>query len=300
MGEIVCVQNWGFNGGCNIILELVQVSVINFLDMYLCGISIEVLLLCLFLLWGCYDYDEKRICVYQLLLYVLNCVGIVLLWCDNQFGCKGVCEGLDFQLLFDVIILGLCVDGCCMDEILLQDLVIQVWVRFGDWVVVLYQLGNYGLVYFECYLFVFCCFILICDICDIGCCLCEEIINSYDNVVLYIDYFLIKIIGMLQGMQDYDMVMIYLFDYGELLGEKGLFLYGVLYVIVLVEQIWVLMMMWFLFGFVSSCGLDLQCVCKCLVVYIDYDNLFLLVLGLMQVRILLYECDCDVFVNCES
>ncbi len=222
------------------------------------------------------------------------------MWRDNQSGCKGVCEGLDFQSLSDATTPGLCADGRCMDEILLQDLATQVRARPGDRVVVLHQLGNHGPAYFERYPAAFARFKPTCDTRDIGRCSREEITNSYDNAVLYTDHFLSKTIGTLQGMQDYDTAMIYLSDHGESLGEKGLFLHGVPYAIAPAEQTRVPMTMWFSPGFASSRGLDLQCVRKRSAAYTDHDNLFPSVLGLMQVKTSLYERDRDLFANCEG
>jgi len=274
--------------------------VINFPDMHSCGTSTEVSLPCLFSPWGRHDYDEKKIRAHQSLLHVLDRAGIAPLWRDNQSGCKGVCEGLDFQSLSDATTPGLCADGRCMDEILLQDLAAKVRAKPGDRVVVLHQLGNHGPAYFERYPAAFARFKPTCDTRDIGRCTREEITNSYDNAVLYTDHFLSKTIGTLQGLQDYDTAMIYLSDHGESLGEKGLFLHGVPYAIAPAEQTRVPMTMWFSPGFASSRGLDLQCVRKRSAAYTDHDNLFPSVLGLMQVKTALYERDRDLFAGCES
>jgi len=51
----------------------------------------------------------------------------------------------------------------------------------------------------------------------------EEIINSYDNTILYTDYFLDKLIGILN---DKNALLIYVSDHGEILGEDGLWLHA--------------------------------------------------------------------------
>jgi glucan phosphoethanolaminetransferase (alkaline phosphatase superfamily) len=50
-----------------------------------------------------------------------------------------------------------------------------------------------------------------------------EIINSYDNTVVYTDYFLDKLIQQLEGKKA---ILIYLSDHGETLGEDGLWLHA--------------------------------------------------------------------------
>lgn len=51
----------------------------------------------------------------------------------------------------------------------------------------------------------------------------EEMINSYDNTVLYTDYFISKIIDKLE---DKNAILIYLSDHGESLGENGIWLHA--------------------------------------------------------------------------
>ena len=48
----------------------------------------------------------------------------------------------------------------------------------------------------------------------------EEIINSYDNTILYLDYFLNNLIEKLKKSSK-KTILIYLSDHGEILGEDG-------------------------------------------------------------------------------
>jgi len=54
-------------------------------------------------------------------------------------------------------------------------------------------------------------------------CTPEEIINSYDNTVVYTDYFLDMLI---QQLEEKNAVLIYLSDHGETLGENGTWLHA--------------------------------------------------------------------------
>lgn len=51
----------------------------------------------------------------------------------------------------------------------------------------------------------------------------EEMINSYDNTILYTDYFIKRTIDLIR---DRNAVLIYLSDHGECLGEDGYFTHG--------------------------------------------------------------------------
>lgn len=301
LGETARAQNWGLNGGARQTTpQLAQKPVINFPDMHSCGTSTEVSVPCMFSPWGRGDYDEKKIRAHQSLLHVLDHAGIGVLWRDNQSGCKGVCEGLPLQSLADATTPGLCANGRCLDEILLQDLPQQARAKPGDRVIVLHQLGNHGPAYFERYPPWFRRFTPTCDTVDLGRCTREQIANSYDNALLYTDHVLAQAIGTLQGMEDYDTAMIYVSDHGESLGEKGLFLHGIPYAIAPEEQTHVPMTMWFSPSFARNRGLDLQCVRQRAGQYTDHDALFSSVLGLMQVRTALYAAQQDLFAACEG
>lgn len=299
VGETVRAQNWGLNGYARQTTpELAQTGVINFPDMHSCGTSTEVSLPCMFSPFGRHDYDEKKIRGHQSLLHVLEHAGIATLWRDNQSGCKGVCEGLEIQRLDDATTPGLCADGRCMDEILLQNLADQVRAKPGDRVVILHQLGNHGPSYFQRYPTQFRQFAPTCDTADLGKCSREDIVNSYDNAIRYTDHFLTRTIAALRGLDDYDTAMIYLSDHGESLGEKGLYLHGVPYAIAPEEQTRVPMVMWFSPGFAADRGLDMSCVRHRAAQRTDQDNLFPSVLGLMQVQTSVYDRSRDLFAPC--
>ena len=53
----------------------------------------------------------------------------------------------------------------------------------------------------------------------------EEMINSYDNTIVYLDHFLNDIISFLEGKKD-NTILIYLSDHGEILGEDGKWLHA--------------------------------------------------------------------------
>lgn len=54
-----------------------------------------------------------------------------------------------------------------------------------------------------------------------------ELINSYDNTILYTDYILDQVIGQLKELPEWRSCMMYISDHGESLGEGGLYMHGV-------------------------------------------------------------------------
>ena len=299
VGETVRAANWGLDGYARQTTpELARIGVVNFPDMRSCGTATEVSLPCMFSPWGRRDYDQARIRAHQSLLHVLEHAGIATLWRDNQSGCKGVCEGLEIDRLDDAADPALCANGRCMDEILLERLAERARARPGDRVLVLHPLGNHGPSYFQRYPPAFRRYQPTCDTPDLGGCSRQQIVNSYDNAVLYTDHFLARTIQALGRMDDYDTAMIYLSDHGESLGEKGLYLHGMPWAIAPEQQVRVPMAMWFSAGFSAARKLDLACLRERARRPADHDNLFASVLGLMQVRTSLYERDLDLFAAC--
>lgn len=302
VGETVRAQNWGLNGyERQTTPELAQIpELINFPEVTSCGTSTEVSLPCMFSPYGRRDYNAKKIRTHQSLLDVLDHAGIATLWRDNQSGCKGVCDGLPVERLDDERDPGLCNGKRCLDEILIKGLQAQLSPATGDRVVVLHQLGNHGPNYFERYPSQFKRFTPTCESPDLGQCQVQQIVNAYDNALLYTDHVLAQAIGFLRKQTEYDTALIYVSDHGESLGEKGLFLHGMPYSIAPGEQIRVPMVMWFSPGFVSASGLDLGCLRREAAQPASHDNLFPSVLGLMQVRTQVYRPAGDLFAPCRT
>lgn len=300
-GEAARAQNWGLNGYERQTTPglAARQDIINFPDMHSCGTNTEVSLPCMFSPFGRREgYDERKIREHTALLHVLAQAGISSLWRDNQTGCKGVCEGLPTQRLDSADDPRWCRDGRCYDEILLQNLEAEVRAVPGDRVIVLHQLGNHGPSYHDRYPETMRRFTPTCDQSDLGKCSREEIVNAYDNALLYTDHLLSRTIDILSNMTDYETAMIYASDHGESLGEKGLYLHGIPYAIAPKEQTSIPMVMWFSPSFASSRGLDLSCVRERAAAYTDHDNLFASVLGLLQVQTSVYDRELDLFANC--
>jgi lipid A ethanolaminephosphotransferase len=303
LGETARAQNWGLDGYARQTTpELASVpELINFPNTRSCGTSTEVSVPCLFSPWGRRRYDEKLIRGHQSLLHVLDRAGVATFWRDNQSGCKGVCTGLPFESVADAKDAALCNDTRCFDEILLQGLDARIAANGRDRVVVLHQLGNHGPAYFQRYPPEFRRFVPTCDSDELGTCSREQIVNSYDNALLYTDHFLTRTIAFLKTQSDrYDTAMIYVSDHGESLGEKGLFLHGMPYSIAPQEQTHVPMVMWFSPQFAQAERLDVACLRAAAAAPASHDNLFPSILGLMDVRTRLYDAGLDLFRPCRK
>lgn len=103
--------------------------------------------------------------------------------------------------------------------------------------VVFHLIGSHGPKYYERYPDNFRVFTPDCNRADVENCKVEEVINSYDNTVLYTDYVIFQLIEILEEhFNERDVALLYISDHGESLGEKGLYLHGTPYALAPDEQ----------------------------------------------------------------
>ncbi|MGY0194912.1 phosphoethanolamine transferase [Leptothrix sp. BB-4] len=306
VGETARAANWGLNGYARQTTpELAALPVINFPDVTSCGTNTEVSLPCMFAPVGRRDYDEDRIRGSQSLLHVLARAGVAVNWRDNQSGCKGVCEGLPTEDVASLNPEAFCEGGRCLDEGLLHGLDARLDSLAaqppgqGRQILVLHQLGNHGPSYFRRYPRGFDRFQPACQNDDLQKCTQQEIVNAYDNALLYTDHILATLVRRLQARSDrVDSAVYFVSDHGESLGENNLFLHGLPYSIAPDTQKKVPMVMWFSDSWQKSTGLDLACVRSVAAKPARHDHLFHTVLGLMDVQTGLHEKEWDLLAGC--
>jgi lipid A ethanolaminephosphotransferase len=302
VGETARAQNFSLGGyGRETNPELARRELVYFPHAQACGTSTEVSLPCMFSPFGRHAYDEEKILAHESLLHVLARAGFKVLWRDNQSGCKGVCDGLPVQRLDDAKVGGLCAQGKCMDEILLQGMEGIARDTSGNLFVVLHQMGSHGPAYFERYPPAFKRFTPACETPELRHCSTAEIVNAYDNSLLYTDYFLAKLIDFLADAQKtHDTAMVYLSDHGESLGEGGLYLHGVPHAIAPDVQTHVPFAMWLSPAFQRSVGVSQECMGRQTLQPASHDNLFHSLLGVLDVETAAYDQRMDLFAPCRD
>ena len=301
VGETARAANWGLNGyPRHTTPQLSALPVINFANVMSCGTDTGESLSCMFAPGGHRRRDAVRDGNSENLLHVLARAGVAVHWRDNQSGCDGVCDGLPSDSVRALQAGGMCSADQCLDEGLLVGLEERLAAAQGAQLLVLHQLGSQGPSYFRRYPAPFARFLPACNHDDLSLCTRQEIVNAYDNALLYTDHVLAQAIGFLRQQTAYDTALIYVSDHGESLGEKGLFLHGVPYAIAPREQTRVPMVMWFSPGFASDSGLDMDCLRRRASQPASHDNLFPSVLGLLQVRTEVYRPADDLFAACRA
>jgi lipid A ethanolaminephosphotransferase len=155
--------------------------------------------------------------------------GIEVIWRTNNFGepplkvsrydsadairktCKQDCARLDYD---DVLLHGL-------------DTLLRNGKDDAKTLVILHQGGSHGPQYARKYPAEFERFKPTCQSVELQKCSANELVNAYDNTIVYTDDVLHRVIQMLKSVQNRPSAMLYMSDHGESLGEGGLYLHGV-------------------------------------------------------------------------
>jgi lipid A ethanolaminephosphotransferase len=285
VGETARASNWGLNGYARGTAPQLAAmpDVISFAQASSCGTNTEVSLPCMFSPWGRRNYDEARIRGAESALHVLQRAGVRVAWRDNQSGCKGVCEGVAVELMARAKVPGLCDGGRCLDEVLLHD-IDRVLEPAGDQLLVLHQMGEHGPAYFSRYPEAYHRFTPTCDTADLRLCTREQIVNAYDNAMLYTDHVLARTITWLRERQaTHDTALVYLSDHGESLGEANLYLHGMPWAIAPKVQTHVPMLMWMSPGYAARWRIDTDCLRQRAAQPVSHDHLFHALMGLFDV-----------------
>lgn len=118
-------------------------------------------------------------------------------------------------------------EGCNYDEVLLSGLKEQILAsKKNKILVVLHTSTSHGPTYSKKYPAQFETFKPVCNSVELGNCSRTELVNAYDNTIVYTDYILANVIGDLKQLKDYKSTMLFVSDHGESLGEKNLYMHG--------------------------------------------------------------------------
>ena len=157
-------------------------------------------------------------------------------------------------------------------------------------------MGNHGPAYYKRYPKEFERFTPVCRTNQLEECSNEEIINAYDNAIVYTDYFLSKTIDFLKKYEaTHETAMIYFSDHGESLGESGVYLHGLPYMIAPDAQKHIASLMWF--GSEMSKEVSVEKIRQKEGHKLSHDSLFHTLLGIFEVKTKYYNKDMDILQN---
>ncbi len=300
VGETARAANFGLDGySRQTTPELAARDVINFPKATSCGTATATSVPCMFSPMSREQYKSSQ--HMEGLLDIVQRVGLPVLWRDNNSGCKGTCDRVPNEDLSKAKDPQLCRDGECFDEILLQGLEKRLADKPGNLVLVLHQKGNHGPAYYLRYPPAFEKFTPVCRTNKLQECQREQIVNAYDNALLYTDHFLGKTIDLLKAQTGYRTALWYMSDHGESLGVNNLYLHGAPYALAPEYQTHIPMVQWISPAFAQSTGLNLDCLRQQAASQpASHDNLFHSVLGLLDIHTQVYDPALDLFRTCRS
>lgn len=279
-----------------------QPGLINFSNVSSCGTATAVSVPCVFSALGRENYSDTRAQGQEGLLDVLKHAGFDVLWRDNNSGCKGTCARVEYEDWSEPVAGDpLCNSEECYDEKLLERLPELIRAAKNDLVIVLHQKGSHGPAYWKRYPAAFAKFGPVCATNELEKCTQEQIVAAYDNTILYTDYFLDRVIKLLQQSSVDDNVdtgMMYFSDHGESLGEKNMYLHGAPYIISPPEQRRVPFMLWFSDHYAERFKIDHRCLVARSSQPFSHDNVFHSVLGMLDVSTAVYNPALDMFNAC--
>lgn len=279
--------------------ELEKRGIVVFGDVSSCGTATAISLPCMFSHMNRRDFDAVDAKYTQNLADLLQAAGYQVLWRENDDGCKGVCERVATENMLQHKESGFCKGDYCQDEVLLEGLREHIRNAADRTMIVLHTMGSHGPTYFKRYPDAFKKFVPACDTADLQNCSREQIVNTYDNTLLYTDYVLASVIDILKEFPSYDTAMLYVSDHGESLGENNIYLHGIPYKIAPDEQKKVPMLLWLSDGMAQNKKIDKACLLNQVKDgSFSHDNLFHSLLGFFDVKTKVYAESYDIFAAC--
>jgi lipid A ethanolaminephosphotransferase len=302
VGEAARADHFSLNGYQRETNPLLQEDdIVNFSNVSSCGTSTAASVPCMFSFYGRDNFSYKRGIDTENVLDVLkHTKDVAILWRDNNSDSKGVALRVNYEWYKYPNKNTICDSGECRDEGMLVGLDDFIKKNSGkNILIVLHQMGNHGPAYYKRYPKNFEKFKPVCKTNQLEECTQQEITNAYDNAILYMDYFLDKVIHFLKKYDaSYDTAMIYMADHGESLGEDGVYLHGLPYFMAPKAQTHVGALMWFGQGMKKR--IDVEALkAKSNRAY-SHDNLFDTLLGIFHVQTSVYNKKMDILSDVDQ
>lgn len=118
-------------------------------------------------------------------------------------------------------------ENCSYDKVLIDNLKEEILASKKDKIlIVLHSSTSHGPTYNQKHPPQFSKFIPECENVELAKCSHQELINAYDNTIVYTDYLLATLINDLNDLKEYKSSMIFVSDHGESLGENNLYMHG--------------------------------------------------------------------------
>lgn len=301
LGETARAANFSLGGyarNTNPLLQ--QKEIYYFGKVSACGTATATAVPCLFSELPRSEFELSAAARRDSVLDIIQRAGVAVQWIDNQSGCKGVCARVPTREAREYHPQS-CTDGECLDEALLHALDANLPGLNQDSLIVLHAMGSHGPSYYRRVPAEYESFRPVCATERIETCTDDQIINTYDNSIVYTDYVLAGLIDRLAARQDQmDAVLLYVSDHGESLGENGLYLHGHPYMIAPDVQKDVPLLLWLSSGAKHRLQLDESCLRAQVTQEFSHDHVSHTLLGLAGVQTSVYRPGLDMLASCRQ
>ncbi|NPA25881.1 MAG: phosphoethanolamine transferase [Deltaproteobacteria bacterium] len=283
--------------------ELARRTVISFTRAYASATSTAEALPCMFSHLTRARYSPRKAAGYENILDLLQRLGVSVLWRDNNSSSKGVATRVAYEKLKPSMIpekdrAELTGTSEIFDEALLCNL--QEFIdrtRNRDLLIILHQKGSHGPAYYQRHPPRFSRFNPEYQGATVEESTRRQLVNAYDNTILYTDHFLARTIEFLKkNSESFDTFLFYMSDHGESLGEKGIYLHGLPYFMAPDEQLHIGALLWFSSRTATDLGIDPDKLRQHRKQRISHDFIFHTLLHLYGVRTRLYDPSLDILL----
>lgn len=296
VGESVRAANYSLNGykrDTNEVLRPFIKDMMIFNGTKACGTSTAISLPCMFSSLDRLNFVAGSASYLENVLDVFAYNGYKAIWRENNSSCKGNCS----RIMTEVF----CQDNSCPDELMQKGLKEKIQSLNDNVVIVLHQYGSHGPDYFLRYPKEFEIYKPVCENDDLKTCSYEELVNAYDNSIIYNSYLASEMLKDLSGLEDeYNIAVFYTSDHGESLGEEGVYLHSAVYDRAPTYQTEVPFWVWMPEKTRKNMNYDAGCLSKQTKKSISHDNLFHSMLGFAGMRIEAYNPKLDIFAECRN
>jgi lipid A ethanolaminephosphotransferase len=304
VGETARSVNFSLNGYSRITNpKLASLNVVSFTEVSSCGTATAASLPCMFSALGREQFLAAK-GRQEGLLDVLKKAGITQLWRNNNSGCKGACDRIPSEDVSRSTNPAYCTRSECFDEILLDGLKEKLKTlsdKPSNTMIILHQLGSHGPAYYLRSPKALKRFTPECETNQLQQCTKDQIVNAYDNTIIYTDHLIAQSIELLKSLSaTYDTALLYVSDHGESLGEGGTYLHGLPYAFAPKVQKHVPLITWLSDSFASRLQIDKTCLNGLRDKPLSHDNLFHSLLFLNEVESSLYQQDKNLFAQCSK
>ena len=301
LGETARAQNSFYNGYKRDTNPYTKdLGIIALQDVASCGTSTAVSVPCMFSNMPRKKYKYERANTQDNVLDILSHAGIDVLWKDHDGGDKGIAKNLNFINIPMHDDRKSCKNNSCYDEVLLKGLNEYIDANSKNKLIALHISGSHGPTYWLRYPKEMEHFKPSCNRNDIDKCTDEEVLNVYDNTLVYTDYFLSKTIALLESYKaKYNVSLMYLSDHGESLGENGFYLHGNPYFMSPIEQRRVPWYLWMPKEYADAKSIDRICLeKKAKKGNYSHDNFFHTLLGYYGIETKVKDKKLDIIDSC--